>query len=198
MARALTYSAKSMQRINRVVIEVEGAPLQAVRRRARWPIAGTSRTRRYVYIVGETVTAYFKSPNDTDTVLTCFENYDGTGREYEVHFSHQNGVVFTGQRILIEKLKSLDGQETWWEVAQCGVSVWPRAVSTTDIVTTGSVNLRFIGFSTGTAVFDLCEVGVQNFDPTFTIATDTVVYVSFEQDRGEFVVHAAACPETEE
>lgn len=48
MARALTLGQKSLQRVGRMLQDWEGAPLQAIRRRAKWPIAGGNGLKPYI------------------------------------------------------------------------------------------------------------------------------------------------------
>lgn len=128
----------------------------------------------------------------------CNGKLDGTGTEYEVYWSYQRGVNFTGQIILIEKLpapESINGGATAkrWEVARCGQVQWPlSAIAEGDIVLgSGEARLIYDRDSVGT---NEIVVPIVWFDNTFNVADQSQIMVWWDELTMQFVGSPAACP----
>lgn len=203
MARALTYSAKSMQRINRVVQEVEGVPLQAVRRRARWPIAGGPDTV-VAYITQDNGSGdnqcFFTSIAGGTEPFACNTAADGSGSDRDVYWSHNvPGVHFTGQCIWIQRLQDAIGGPRRWETVLPGATAWygVPAIDGDIISGAGFASLPYWRCSpSGVFSLDHCTVPVVAGDVTFFVseADGQLCDVMFDQSSGQFVVTGVYCP----
>lgn len=139
--------------------------------------------------------AFYSSIAGGTVPFTCNSKSDGTGKDYEVYWSQEVGVWFTGQRIWIAKRPKTDGSSgTWWEVSQAGQSRWERATAEGDIIGgTGQAKLLFNKFYPSAGVGNI-TVDIDWFDASFNVTDDSDIIVNFDQQTGVFVGEIAGCP----
>lgn len=194
MAQALTTNAKGWQRIGRMLVDYEGAPLQALRKQRRWPIMGPSKGKR-VYITQDdgsgNPTPIFRGSHPDG--FTCADRLDGDG-EITVFATLMKGAAFTGQMVTVQKIKLPTQSEAKWQVISTGELQW-EAEAMEDIIDSGVVPIQYwreeiyteagsddvTGGEIGT-----CEVVAKLFNTASPIASGSECWVEFRQNVRTF------------